>query len=155
MAVRSNKTAASTLADKGYSPRAVELGSATPAEVLPANIGEAIAQERLRILAILDSEAAATHPALAKRLALHSHMGADEALAMLAAVPPEAPAAVDQSRIASAFIGAMEATAAQLNVAPSLGGMPLNKKEARRAELEATGRAFGESKGFRRPSEKA
>lgn len=148
MAVRPTKSAAANLKRAGYSERAAELGSATPAEVLPANIAEAVAAERLRIIAILDNPEAVSRPALARQLALHSNMSADQAATMLAAVPPEAPAAVDHSRIASAFAKAMEATAEQINIRPALG----DKKATRLEEIKATGRAYGEAKGYRRAS---
>jgi hypothetical protein len=125
---------------------------AAPVAVASPSIAEAVAGERLRVAGILESAEAAARPAAARRIALHTGMQVDEALAFLSSLPAE-PSAND--RLASLFVNAMGDAAPALAVAPGLtpGAVVEDKRARRLAEIKAAGDDVAVAKGYRRRTE--
>jgi hypothetical protein len=100
------------------------------AAVNPRQIEQLLAAERMRISAIIESEAGKLRPMLALELALRSPMSVDAATALLAKAAPEAR----HASAADSFQAALKGEAIGLT---SLGAeVATDKREARLKEIK-------------------
>lgn len=99
-------------------------------------LASVIADERLRITAILESPEGLKRPKSARELALRSTMQADQAISFLAGLPSE-----------SAFLDAMSAEGpVNLTSATAGVGGTVDKKSARLAEISQNMKAHNAAK---------
>jgi hypothetical protein len=113
----------------------------------PKTEGMVRAEERARLAAILESPAAASRPAVARKFALFTNLPAASVLEMLADLPEEKETRAD----ASAFLAAMEREGST-GVTSALGTAPTgDAKSQRLAELQSAARAHNVSHGYGSP----
>lgn len=105
---------------------------------------EILAEDRTRILAILESPEGLARPASARKIALVHGMGVEAAREFLRDLPQE-----------SAFAAAMDREG-PVNIGASMGG-PVSRdpKEARKAELSKAAAAHALGKGYISPEKAA
>ncbi len=117
----------------------------------PKTEGMVRAEERARLAAILESPAAASRPAVARKFALFTNLPAASVLEMLADLPEEKESRAD----ASAFLAAMREEG-NTGVSSALGAAPANSpKEQRLAELKQAATHHNHSHGYISPIEAA
>jgi hypothetical protein len=117
----------------------------------PKTEGMVRAEERARLAAILESPAAASRPAVARKFALFTNLPAGSILEMLADLPAEEKPRAD----ASAFLRQMEIEGST-GVSSALGTAPANSpKEQRLAEIKEAGVRYNLSAGYISPREAA
>ena len=122
-----------------------------PESVSPESAAMAVAAEKLRIAAILRSDAAQAHMASAIDLALDTTLSADSAVAILARLPA---ATANSDRAHDAFMKAMSNEMVGIASAAAPTGeiaSPAGSREARQAEIAQAGDAIGRVKGYKPP----
>jgi len=113
----------------------------SPLTQMPGNVVAALATERARISAILESDAGKARPSLAVKLALHSTLDADTALNILTSSQPEKPY----------FESAMEregGTGVNAGGAFAAAGSRGDPKAARLAEINGALAHYNQVKGY-------
>lgn len=112
--------------------------AAPAARTYEQGVADGASNERLRIAAILNSDAAQIRVQTAQRLALTTNMTPEQAAAVLESVQPDV----------NPYIAAMQAEA--IGIGPGAGVIEPGTRAAREAEIKQNMRAFNDARAGRR-----